>query len=86
MVPGELYCITTTHWAPSRVTEQKGLLLGSTLKDAGGGASWCRNIRSHYYYRDGELSTFTAFLQDSQSRAGDGIVLDDGPEKYAPAQ
>ena len=56
---GELYCINTTHWAPSHVTTQKGLLPGqarpgSTLKDAGGGASWCRNIRGNYY-RDGEL-------------------------------
>ena len=80
VVVGELYCINTTHRAASHVTTQKGLALSSALRDAGGGASWCRNIRRNYY-GDGELNTFLAFLYDSQSNrtgVGNGIVLDEG--------
>ena len=77
---GELYCINTTHRAASHVTTQKGLALSSALRDAGRGASWCRNIRRNYY-GDGELNTFLAFLYDSQSNrtgVGNGIVLNEG--------
>ena len=81
-VVGELYCINTPHRAASHVTTQKGLALSSALRDAGGGACLCRNLRRNYYGDgDGELNTFRALLYDSQSNrtgVGNGILLDEG--------